>query len=209
VHFPAFLLETVLISLTGVMAPGPMTAATVGKGGESPGAGVSLSLGHGVIELPLMVLLYLGLGRLLGRDGVGAAPGLAGGSFMLYMGGSMLWSLRRNAHAKAGAVVGHAPLIAGILLTGANPYFLLWWLTVGGALITRAASFGLLGFGSFALVHWLCDLGWLSFLSVMSYRGTKVFGERFRWVVTAVSSAFLLLFAVRFIIDALASIIGS
>ena len=63
----AFLLEAVLISLSGVMAPGPMTAAAVGAGSESPRAGALLAVGHGIVEFPLMVAILYGFGVLLNR----------------------------------------------------------------------------------------------------------------------------------------------
>jgi len=56
-----FLLEAVLISLSGVMAPGPMTAAAVGMGSKSPHAGAFLAVGHGIVEFPLMVAILYGL----------------------------------------------------------------------------------------------------------------------------------------------------
>jgi len=61
----AFLLEAVLISLSGVIAPGPVTAVTVGKGTKSPHAGAIIALGHGVVEIPLVILILYGFGDIL------------------------------------------------------------------------------------------------------------------------------------------------
>ena len=61
----AFLLETVLISLSGVMMPGPITAVSIGKGSESPHAGAKIAVGHGIVEFPLIAAFFFGLGRLL------------------------------------------------------------------------------------------------------------------------------------------------
>jgi threonine/homoserine/homoserine lactone efflux protein len=206
--FLTFLFETVLISLTGVMAPGPMTAATVGKGSESARAGALISVGHGVIELPLMLLLYFGLGAVLGHAEVRVALGIAGGLFMLVMGGAMLWGLRRTVGSPVAAASSRSPLLTGVVLSGGNPYFILWWVTVGGALIARAAPFGLPGFGAFAVVHWLCDLVWLSCLSALAYKGGELFGKRFRSAVTLISGLFLLFFGYRFLADAAVSLGG-
>ena len=62
---PAFLLEVVLISLSGVMAPGPITVMTLSKGTESPYAGVFVALGHGLVEIPLIILISCGFGGIL------------------------------------------------------------------------------------------------------------------------------------------------
>ena len=60
-----FLLEAVLVSLSGVMAPGPITAVTIGKGSDSPHAGALVAVGHGIVEFPLMIAIFYGFGRVL------------------------------------------------------------------------------------------------------------------------------------------------
>ena len=71
----------------------------------------------------------------------------------------------------------------GIILTGANPYFLVWWATVGLALTTQAVELGLLAFALFSVVHWLCDLVWLEALSLASHKGTELLGGRVQRIV--------------------------
>ena len=82
----AFLVDTVLISLSGVMAPGPVTAVTVGKGSESPHAGALVAIGHGIVEFPLIALIFLGFGRLFNMLYVKTAIALVGGALLIYMG---------------------------------------------------------------------------------------------------------------------------
>lgn len=82
-----FLFEAVLISLSGVMAPGPITAVTIGKGNESPHAGAMVALGHGIIEFPLMIFIFYGFGYLLNLVYVKALIGFIGGLFLSSKGG--------------------------------------------------------------------------------------------------------------------------
>ena len=49
-----------LTSLSGVMAPGPMFTMTLAKSYKSPWTGAQVSLGHAVIEVPLILLIYFG-----------------------------------------------------------------------------------------------------------------------------------------------------
>ena len=63
----AFLIQTILISLSGVMAPGPITAVTIGKGSVSPYAGALVAVGHGIVEFPLMAAVYFGAGYIVDR----------------------------------------------------------------------------------------------------------------------------------------------
>jgi threonine/homoserine/homoserine lactone efflux protein len=89
-----------------------------------------------------------------------------------------------------------------MLLSIGSPYFIVWWATVGAALIIRSVGFGLVGFLVFAAVHWTCDFVWYYSLSVLSYKGGQFFGRIFQKVVFAVCGAVLLFFGARFIIDA-------
>ena len=201
-----FLIQAIIISLTGVMAPGPITAVTVGTGTRYPHAGAMVAIGHGIAEFPLMILIYYGLGDILRVGNVRAAVFTLGGLFLLFMGMDMLRSVRHAADLKHNQ--SQKPLVAGILLSMGNAYFLLWWATVGASLISKAVSFGLLGVMAFAVVHWSCDFIWLYLLSAMSYKGGHVFGASFQKVVFLVCGTFLLLFGLMFIRDALRLIFG-
>ena len=95
-----------------------------------------------------------------------------------------------------------SPLIAGIILSLANPYFLLWWVAIGSILIYRFLNFGILGFIAFIILHWSCDFFWCYFLSAVSFKGGQFFGERLQQVLFAVCGVSLLLFSAKFIFDA-------
>jgi len=129
----AFLLEAVLISLSGVMAPGPIIAVAVSKGTKSPHAGALIALGHGMVEIPLMVLILYGFGDILKISYIKAIIGLLGGLFLLKMGLGLLKGIKQAKIDFANDP--HSPLRAGIILTLVNPYFLVWWATVGAILI--------------------------------------------------------------------------
>lgn len=82
-----FLLSAVTISLTGVMGPGPITAATLAAGARHRHAGLTLAVGHAIVEFPLLVLIVAGLGRFFQIEGVKIAIGLVGGGFLIVLGG--------------------------------------------------------------------------------------------------------------------------
>jgi threonine/homoserine/homoserine lactone efflux protein len=193
-----FLLKVVGISLSGALAPGPVTAAAIGMGSSNRWAGVLMALGHGLVEFPLMVLLFLGVGRFLQRRQVSIVIGLAGGGFLLFLAQQTFQGLGGSG---AGAqTTGSGPLAAGILLSAGNPYFLLWWATVGLTLITTARnSFGPWGFGLMAVAHWSCDLVWLAALSWASFEGSVLLGPAGQRVVLALCGAAMLGFGLYFI----------
>lgn len=206
----AFLLQAVLISLSGVMAPGPLTATIVGRGARSPHAGALVALGHGVVEFPLMGLVLVGLGPWMDRPYVRPAVAAIGAAVLLWMGlGMLAASVRLPPGGPAPRDdASRSSLWSGVLLTGANPYFLVWWLSVGAALLLRATEFGRVGVGAFAVAHWLCDLGWFWFLSGAVFAGGRVFGRRFHQFILGACGLFLLAMAIDFLLDAYAATRG-
>lgn len=200
-----FLFEVLVISLSGVMAPGPVTAAAIGMGARSRFAGSLIALGHGVIEFPLIILIVLGAGRVLALSAAQIGIGLAGGIILLIMGVGMLRELG-SAEQSEGRLAGGTPVLTGVLLTATQPYFLLWWATVGLALASRAADLGIWAFVLFAMVHWLCDFVWLSILSWTSFKGATVLGPRIMRIVLMVCALALAGFGVYFVFRAAAKL---
>ena len=196
-----FFISAIAISLSGVLAPGPITAATLAAGARQRHAGAMIALGHAVVEFPLILLLVVGVARYLESPVVGGCIGAAGGVVLVLMGMQLLLSLRRESHLLATGSPTH-PFVLGVVLTAANPYFLVWWATVGLALASQAVGFGAVALVAFAVVHWLCDLVWLEVLSQAGYRGSKLLGPRAQTVVSAICGAVLLGFGIKFLYDA-------
>ncbi len=196
-----FLFQVVVISLSGVMAPGPVTAAAIAMGARSRYAGAFIAIGHGIIEVPLMILIMLGMGTLLKSTNTQMVIGLAGGAFLLVMAIQMLISLNAAGNPRD-KYTRSRPILAGLILSAGNPLFLLWWATVGLALATSAAQLGIWVFALFAVVHWLCDCVWLGALSWASFKGTKLLGGKSQRVVLMICSVALFFFGLFFIYNA-------
>ncbi len=196
----AFLLSAMLISLSGALMPGPVTAVTVAKGGKSAHAGAWVALGHGAVEFPLMALIYFGFGTLFKVQGVKIGIGILGGALLLWMGTDMIRSFRKAEVSES--KYAFSPFTAGAVLSIGNPYFLVWWATAGAVLVSKSIAFGLAGFILLAVFHWLCDLGWLYFLSILTNRGGKFFGLKLQKGIFLLCGLALLYFGGYFITDA-------
>ncbi|MEN6427799.1 MAG: LysE family transporter [Phycisphaerales bacterium] len=199
----SFLLWVFGISLTGALSPGPVTTVAIAMGARNRWAGTLMALGHGVVEFPLMVLLIFGVGRFLQIRWVEIGIGLAGGAIMMFIACQMFRGLRRAGDA-AVQVTRSGPFAAGIFLSGGNPYFLIWWATMGLAMITQARGFGGWAFVLFALTHWSCDLIWLTTLSWASFKGTAIFGPRGQRIVLAICAAAMFGFGLCFVVSQIA-----
>ncbi len=190
-----FLLEVVVISLSGVMSPGPLTAVIVGKGSESPHAGAWIAIGHGVVEVPLMIALVFGAGRLLNVPLVRESMSLAGAIVLVVMAIGLLRLARQGSMVAQRRM--RSPFWAGMLLTIGNIHFLVWWATIGLALVLRAAALGVAAFVAMVTVHWCCDFLWSYFLSALAFRGGQFFGKKSQQVLFYVCGIILLFFAAR------------
>jgi threonine/homoserine/homoserine lactone efflux protein len=193
------LLSVIVISFSGVMMPGPMFAVTLAKSYQSPWAGARISLGHAVIEVPLILLIYFGFARFFENTTVQLVLSLLGGAMIIWMGISMFRS--RTEVVNKGKSVSYNAFVAGILTSGLNPFFLLWWATIGSMLIMRFLDFGLGGLAVFTVVHWLCDLAWLSFVSILVYKTKSLWSKRFHEGVFIVCSLILVGFGSWFLVS--------
>ena len=186
---PLFLGSVIAISLTGVMMPGPVTAVTITKGAHRKGAGALVALGHGIVELPLIVLLYFGFARFFERTEVIVPVGLVGGLVLFWMAINMLRvkPLAFSEHRDAP----HGSLVAGLVTTVSNPYFFLWWASVGVLLLSDAQAFGVTGVAAMGVTHWLCDAGWLFLISWVVFKSKHLWTQRVHRVVFGICAAVL------------------
>ena len=201
-----FLIQVFIISCSGAMQPGPVTATVISMGARNRFAGILLTIGHVIIELPLIILITLGMGTILKSKNTQIVIGLAGGIILVIMAIRMATTLKNNKSSNTKALKNN-PLLAGAILSASNPYFLLWWATVGLALATTARGFGIWGFALFAAVHWLCDLIWLQALSWASFKGTALLGRRSEVAAISICAGLVFLFGLFFMIKAIAALI--
>ena len=196
-NLPLFLISVIGISLSGVMMPGPVTAVTVANGARRKEAGALVAVGHGLIELPLIVLLYFGFARFFELPEVRISLGVVGGLVLFWMAVSMLkmkpFYFGERQDAPQGSVV------AGVATTASNPYFFLWWATVGAALLASAQDFGGAGVAAMGVIHWLCDFAWLFLVSWVVFKSRQLWTQRVHRIVFGVCAAILAGFGVWFI----------
>jgi threonine/homoserine/homoserine lactone efflux protein len=148
-----------------------------------------------------MILIAVGLDKYLQINWVRITIGILGGLFLMKMGLGLLKNIFSTQ-------IGHnnfnyTPIQAGIILSISNPYFLIWWSTVGVMLLSGAYQFGLIGVIIFMFIHLSCDFLWYIFLSSLTFKGGQFFGQRLQQVLFAVCGLFLLFFSGKFLYDAI------
>ena len=187
-----------IVALSGALMPGPLLTATVGESSRSgTRAGPLLICGHAILEITLVAALFLGLAPLLKNAHVTAGIGLAGGAILIWMAYGMFRSLPR-LRLESGASPGRGRgrlVAAGILVSLSNPYWSVWWATIGLAYILQSRAWGIAGVAVFYVGHILADFGWYSLVSVSVGKGRKYFTPLLYRSVVAVCAAFLVVFA--------------
>jgi threonine/homoserine/homoserine lactone efflux protein len=167
-----FLAKVVIISLSGALAPGPLTASTATLGAKQGWkAGFVVSIGHMIAELPLVAAVSLGVfvAFTSSSDAV-IVLGLIGGAFLIFFGvitgKNAPHAVLPNTEEEGDAKTYRTPLGVGVTLSAFNPYFIIWWIGVGAPLILEALSLG--GFPMLAIFYvshvWL-DFVWLSLVA--------------------------------------------
>jgi threonine/homoserine/homoserine lactone efflux protein len=201
-----------LIGLSGAMMPGPLSALALVEGPRAgPMAGISLGIGHAFAELLVLLLLVLGLKTVLSSPLALGIIGISGGGVLMWMGVEALRLARRSEGAwLASGSSRSSPLrlpIVGITVTVSNPYWLLWWATIGAGYLSISSSSSFPGISSFYIGHILSDFSWLSVLSAISSKGISLNSRIYRAIVP-ICGIFLIAMAAFFIRYGIRSLTG-
>lgn len=166
-----------LIGFSGAMMPGPMLGVTI-DGSLKKGwtAGPLTVLGHGMLELILIVIMTFGLKDFFTNPTVAGFVGLFGGAFLAWMGYGMIKSGINKSVSLENQITGNSAgmrnlVLAGALVSATNPYFILWWASTGMELIRQSYTLGLIGVLFFFIGHILSDFVWYSAISLALSRG--------------------------------------
>ena len=190
---------TMGISVSGVIAPGPMLTVVLAKSYKTPWAGTYMSLGHAVIEVPLIVLIYFGFARFFENHTVQLILAILGGSMILWMSIDMFRSRRKIV--QEGKDLPYSAFTAGITMSALNPFFLLWWATAGSLLVMKFLDFGVQGLFVVIIAHWVCDLIWLSAISQIFHRTHHFLPPRFQEGLFIIMALFLAGFGLYYVVS--------
>jgi len=200
--------EIIFITSSGVFSPGPLTFSVVSKGSSSGWkAGFLAAMGHATVELPLILLLFIGIGQLV--KSLSRYISFIGGLFLVYFSVlQMKDSLRMTRDTSQASmneskakVLYRSPFLIGVILSAFNPFFLLWWATAGLKIVMDVLEVIpslLLAIPFLYIFHVWMDFLWLSLIAHLSYKGKYVFG-RYLGYVLLLFSILLLYYGVIFI----------
>ncbi len=192
----AFAAKVALISSSGALAPGPLTAATAASGVRRGWkGGFWISVGHMAVELPLVVLIAFGIASVLTRGDIVVALSFVGGVMLI----AFAFLTAKSAFEEIDSSGSDSsPFLTGVALTALNPFFIAWWAGVGGVLIGEAvATWGFAGIAILYASHVWIDFAWLMLLAhLTSLSGSALRAYR---ILLLVLAALVAIFGIDFI----------
>lgn len=211
-HITALFTTAFIVGLSGAMMPGPLLTATmVSAADRGWGAGPQIVLGHALLELSLVAALLAGVAQFLMRPTVTMIIALVGGVFLIYLGTVMIkdvWTGRLTAvntssNQPASAPVTMHPVYAGILISLLNPYWSIWWATVGLGYLTLSLRSGTAGIAAFFSGHILSDLIWYTLIAFTVSKGQAFLSPRIYKTILVACGLFMLALGIGFLFTGL------
>ena len=197
-----FAVTVIIISISGVMLPGPLFVANIFygvKGGAS--AGLKMSYGHTVVELPLIILLGFSALSLETIPQFRIIIAILGSIGLFLFAGIQIKSVFKSKTTLTNQTK-YGPFFAGILFSALNPFFIIWWFTIGFKLISD--SLFLWSFWGIAILfalHIWMDYAWLTSTAYLSSRGSRFLSNKnYRFFIFGLSLV-LIYFGITFITD--------
>ncbi|MDY0038845.1 MAG: LysE family transporter [Desulforhabdus sp.] len=195
------------LALSGALMPGPLFTITVSESARLGfKAGPLLMIGHALLELVLVAAVIQGLGTYLKLPSVIGVIALLGGLLLVYMGADMVRSAGKlsltNQSAAGDGSYGRHPIVLGILGSLSNPYWVLWWATIGLGYLVTATEFGYLGIAVFFVGHIAADFAWYSLISLGISRGKTFLKDTGYQYLIRACGVFLFCFGGWFLLSA-------
>ncbi|MGQ9479077.1 MAG: LysE family transporter [Thermoproteota archaeon] len=198
------------MAFSGALAPGPLMLTDIRESFEKKSAkpGLLLSIGHAVSEAPVILLLAYGL---LGASG-NMLPflSISGGTVLVVMG--ILSLLKRNRavySSKPTCANGFLKLVSlGTVISVSNPYWTMWWITIGAAYVSRSLAWSLPGVLLFYISHEAGDFLVLGLISKIAANGSRMLGDRRLKILTILCNSALILIGLWFLIDGVRALAG-
>lgn len=213
-----------VVALSGAMVPGPLFTYTIARTLQSRRRGFLTGLwvtgGHALLEALLVLALLLGVSKLLGSPTVIKTIGTLGSAILLYMGAALIRDVARKKvpemvsssgqssaspapEQKSSAVKLVNPVLGGALISMTNPYWWVWWVSVGFAFMIQYRisfrSWPLLL--AFFLGHEVGDLAWYLAVSILVHWGKRRLSSRFYLAVLLVCGIFIIGFGIYLLVS--------
>ncbi len=203
---------SLMVAFTGALMPGPMfTLVITSVAQKGFWTAVFIVVGHSILELAIVISFYLGILKYLDDPTVVKVISILGGVFLLYMSISIIVSVLRKKikldldTKKLGQNLGTKNTFIimgkGILISLANPYWYVWWITIGATFMIQSVALSFSGVSAFYVGHILADFIWYVLVGFLVSTGRRFLNQKVYIGILLACSAFLLYLGIKFIVD--------
>jgi len=197
-----FVIIVIVISASGVMAPGPLFAANISYGlRKGAKSGIKMAMGHTIVEFPLVILLGIGVFSLETFPEFRMIISIVGAITLFVFALVQIKTVLQN-NKNITSTPKHGPLVTGVVLSALNPFFIIWWLTIGFKLISDAMW--IWAFSGIVIVFFLhiwMDFAWLGGISFLASKSSKILSNRNYKFIMIGLSLLLVYFGITFLVD--------
>src|SRR5687767_9616645 len=200
-----FGIEVIVLSASGVLAPGPLFFANLVYGIRlDKWSGIKVASGHMVVELTIIIMLAAGLSTFDAAIEYAGVIGMIGGIAILAFAALQITSIiKKPAHDTPHIAGSKGPFVIGIALSGLNPFFLLWWFTAGLKLIADSAAFGVTtGVAILFALHIWMDYAWLAGTAYLASKGAFLLESKYYRFLLLGLAAVLMYYGISFVLQA-------
>ena len=208
--YVSLIVATLIISPSGALSPGPLTVACIAEGVKGGWkAGIKASLGHMLVEVPYTLALVLLASKIILEANVHRVMSIMSALVMTFFGYLILRDAIKGKLVEGSHSSGHThklggrPLAVGLLLTGLNPYFLLWWVGAAWPMISGAAKLLPLGYVVMYAFHIWYDYVWLGLMSFTGERSARLLSGLGYKALLGSLAVLLFLFAANMVLSSL------
>tara|TARA_B100001142_G_scaffold12487_1_gene11827 strand:+ start:84 stop:704 length:621 start_codon:yes stop_codon:yes gene_type:complete len=197
-----FAVLVIIISASGVMSPGPLFAANITYGlRDGVKSGIKIAIGHSIVELPLVILLGIGVFSLEIFPEFKTIISIFGALTLFGFAVIQIKTiLEKNKNIQKQPKQG--PIVTGILFSALNPFFIIWWITIGFKLISDAMMiWAFAGILIVFVLHIWMDFAWLGITAFLASKSRKIISNRNYKILMLSLSLTLIYFGITFLID--------
>jgi threonine/homoserine/homoserine lactone efflux protein len=203
-----FVATVVVVTASGALAPGPLFfGLLMHSSKEGARAGFFAAIGHTLVEFPLVLALAMGLLAAASQPMIKGVIGVVGGAGLIGFGVMQIYGTLRSKprpdEIHTTKSLPASSLVLGLVLTGLNPYFILWWLTIGSILIVQALAFAaIVGVLVMYASHVWMDYAFLTAIAHLGKKGKGIVGSRYYKLVLIAFGLILTYYGATFVIEA-------
>ena len=197
-----FAVLVIVISASGVLTPGPLFTANISHGlRDGAKSGIKMAVGHTIVEFPLVILLGIGAFSLEIFPEFRVIISIFGAIALFVFAGMQIKTIFQRKKDKISKSK-QSPFISGIVLSALNPFFILWWLTIGFKLISDAMLiWAFAGILIVFVMHIWMDFVWLGGTAYIASKSSHIMSNRNYKILMGLLSLILIYFGITFVID--------